>query len=113
MQWYIKALKNYRGFTGRATRTEYWMFFLFNIIFFIALAFLQEMLGMIHLLTPLYSLAMFLPALAVLLRRLHDSGKSGWWVLSCLIPMVGFVILTVFACLPSEGNNKYGSNFNY
>ncbi|MEK3884626.1 DUF805 domain-containing protein [Paenibacillus sp. PL2-23] len=108
MEWYLKVIKNYVGFTGRARRKEYWMFVLFNIIISVALSIIEMIAGMPSILTWLYSLAIFLPSLAVLVRRLHDTGRSGWWVLIGLIPLVGFIILLVFACMEGEGDNQYG-----
>ncbi|WP_419875402.1 DUF805 domain-containing protein [Candidatus Pristimantibacillus sp. PTI5] len=111
MQWYLKALKNYVGFTGRARRMEYWNFILFNIIISIALAIVETLVGLTGVLTGLYSLAMLLPSLAVGVRRLHDIGKSGLWLLIGFIPLVGAIVLLVFAFMEGEeGNNQYGPN---
>ncbi|MNW25470.1 Inner membrane protein YhaI [compost metagenome] len=111
MQWYLKVLKNYVGFSGRARRTEYWMFTLFNVIASLILTFLGNLIGVETLLSGIYSLAVLLPALAVTVRRLHDIGKSGWWILLSLIPIVGSIIVLVFTCLDSEStDNQYGPN---
>jgi uncharacterized membrane protein YhaH (DUF805 family) len=111
MNWYLKVLKNYVGFEGRARRTEYWMFVLFNFLAAIVLAILEYLLGLESVLTVLYSLAILLPSLAVAVRRLHDTGRSGWWILINLVPFVGGIILLVFMCLDSqEGENEYGVN---
>ena len=111
MNWYLKVLKNYVGFEGRARRTEYWMFVLFNFLAAIVLAIFEYLLGLESVLTVLYSLAIILPSLAVAVRRLHDTGRSGWWVLINLVPLVGGIILLVFMCLDSqEGENQYGVN---
>lgn len=111
MQWYLKVLQNYVGFQGRATRTEYWMFVLFSFIASIILEILQRVLHLGQFLTSLYSLAVLLPSLAVSMRRLHDTGRTGWWILIGLIPIIGTIILLVFMCLDSqEGENKYGLN---
>ncbi len=111
MDWYLKVIKNYVGFSGRARRTEYWMFVLFNFIISAVLGILQYMADMGTLLTALYSLALFLPGLAVSFRRLHDTGRSGWWVLISFIPIIGAIILIVFMVMEGDrGANKYGSD---
>ncbi|KAA9026944.1 DUF805 domain-containing protein [Niallia endozanthoxylica] len=116
MQWYLKVLKNYVGFQGRATRQEYWMFVLMNFIAVCILSIVELLLGIPGVLTGIYGLAVFLPSLAVLVRRLHDIGKSGWWFLISFIPFIGTIVLIVFACQESQsGENQYGLNpkFNY
>lgn len=114
MDWYLKVLQNYVGFQGRARRTEYWMFFLFNFIIGIVLGILGAVIGLGNGLNYLYSLAIFLPSLAVGCRRLHDTGKSGLWLLIALVPFVGAIVLLVFMCLDSEeGTNQYGPNPKY
>lgn len=112
MEWYLKVLKNYVGFQGRARRKEYWMFFLFNFIIVLVLSVLQIILRIHYsILTDLYSLAVLLPSLAVSVRRLHDTGKSGWWILIGVIPIIGDIILLIFYCLDGDANeNKYGPN---
>ncbi|WP_088042794.1 DUF805 domain-containing protein [Bacillus sp. EAC] len=111
MEWYLKALKNYVGFSGRARRQEYWMFFLFNFIITIVLSILESFLGLNGVLTIIYGLFTLLPSLAVGVRRLHDSGKTGWWILIGLIPFIGTIILIIFFCLDSEEyDNQYGPN---
>jgi uncharacterized membrane protein YhaH (DUF805 family) len=111
MEWYLKVLKNYVGFQGRARRKEYWMFVLFNIIVSIVLTILELIVSLPSVLSGLYSLAILLPSLAVGVRRLHDTGRSGWWLLIGLIPLVGAIILLVFACQDSQENdNQYGPN---
>ncbi|AOK90880.1 MULTISPECIES: DUF805 domain-containing protein [Paenibacillus] len=110
MQWYLKVLQNYVGFQGRARRTEYWMFTLFNVIACLILYLVDLLLGLPLVLTLIYSLAVLLPSLAVFVRRLHDTGKTGWWILIALVPFGGIVLL-VFECLDSQpGDNKYGKN---
>ncbi|WP_392558925.1 DUF805 domain-containing protein [Orbus mooreae] len=119
MNWYLKCIKdNYANFNGRARRQEYWMFTLFNVIFIIAILILagilssiSETLGSIMgFVYFIYVLAVFIPNLAVTVRRLHDTGKSGWWILICLIPFGGIVLL-VFMCMESMPmDNQYGLN---
>jgi len=114
MQWYLKVLKNYVGFQGRATRQEYWMFVLMNFIAVCILSIVELLLGIPGVLTGIYGLAVFLPSLAVLVRRLHDIGKSGWWFLISFIPFIGTIVLIVFACQESQsGENQYGLNPKY
>ncbi|MGW6564694.1 DUF805 domain-containing protein [Streptomyces sp. NPDC054975] len=111
MNWYLDVLKKYAVFTGRARRQEYWMFALFNLIAAIVIAVVDMAIGTYPLLYVVYVLAVFLPGLGVTVRRLHDTGRSGWWFLISLIPLVGFIILIVF--LATEGDqqaNAHGPN---
>jgi uncharacterized membrane protein YhaH (DUF805 family) len=114
MQWYLKVLRQYADFTGRARRTEYWMFVLFTAIIQIVLAVLDSLLGLAFMpgtgvLTMLYLLAVLLPSLGVSVRRLHDTGRSGWWVLIGLVPFLGAIVLIVFAALEGDrGPNAFG-----
>jgi uncharacterized membrane protein YhaH (DUF805 family) len=108
MQWYLKVLKNYVGFEGRARRSEYWWFVLIHVLILLVLYVISRSIGN-TLLYTLYSLAVFLPGLAVAVRRLHDTDKSGWWVLIALIPIVGAIVLLVFMATDSTpGTNQYG-----
>jgi uncharacterized membrane protein YhaH (DUF805 family) len=109
MNWYLAVLKNYVGFSGRARRTEYWMFALFNCIVLLVLYILAIAVHALIVLYILYALAVLLPSLAVAFRRLHDTGRSAWWILIGLVPFVGGIVLLVFACLPgTPGPNQYG-----
>jgi uncharacterized membrane protein YhaH (DUF805 family) len=111
MEWYLKVLKNYVGFQGRARRKEYWMFALFNLIIAFVIGFVEGLLNLSQVLSTLYSLAILLPSLAVGVRRLHDTGRSGWWLLISLVPLIGLIVLLVFFCEDSQDNeNQYGSN---
>ncbi|WP_042460069.1 DUF805 domain-containing protein [Neobacillus dielmonensis] len=111
MEWYLKVVKNYTGFSGRARRKEYWMFTLFNLLFAVVIGIIEGVFDLPQFLSALYTLAVLLPSIGVGIRRLHDSGKSGWWLLISLIPFVGSIVLLVFFCLDSEPNdNKYGPN---
>lgn len=110
MNWYLAVLKNYVGFSGRARRKEYWMFALFNVIITIVLIIVDAAINT-SLLSILYSLAVLLPALAVGFRRLHDTGRSAWWLLIGLIPLIGAIVLIVFMASDSQPDtNKYGPN---
>ena len=94
---------------------EYWYFVLFNIIVGVVLALIDMLLGTfsaagnIGLLSGIYSLAVLIPTLAVLVRRLHDIDRTGWWILINLIPLIGTIVLLVFALMPgTPGSNRYG-----
>jgi len=111
VNWYLAVLKNYAGFSGRARRTEYWMFFLINFIIVVVLDVIGLALKLGTYLGIIYSLAVLLPALAVAVRRLHDTGRSGWWVLISFVPLVGTIILIVFLATEGQpGDNQYGPN---
>ena len=117
MKWYLKVLNHYADFSGRARRTEYWMFLLFNMIFAIVAMLLDNILGLTLGQLPygvfylLYVLAVFIPGIAVVVRRLHDAGQSGWMILIGLIPLIGAVWLFILMLTDSEpGENKYGPN---
>lgn len=113
MSWFLEALKKYAVFSGRARRKEYWMYALFVGIIYIVLAVIagaSKSTAGIALLGVFY-LAILLPSLAVGVRRLHDTGRSGWWLLFGLVPLAGPITMLVFACLDSQpGPNKYGPN---
>jgi len=121
MNWYLKVLKQYADFSGRARRKEYWMFTLFALIFFIVAAILDNVLGTTFKIQGqslgygwlylILGIATILPALAVAVRRLHDVGKSGWWYFIAFIPIVGGIILLVWFCTDSQaGKNEWGAN---
>ena len=110
MNWYIKCLKHYVDFSGRAQRMEFWMFQLINLIILIGLAIIDMILGL-GFLQPIYALGVLLPNLAVGARRLHDTNRSGWWLLLGLIPLIGIIILIVFWVQDSQtGDNAFGPN---
>lgn len=115
MNWYLEVLKKYTLFEGRAGRPEYWYFFLFNIIIGIVLSIVDGITGTfsqdvgVGLLGGVYMLAVFLPALAVTVRRLHDSDRSGWWALIALVPIIGGLVLLVFMMLSgTAADNRFG-----
>jgi uncharacterized membrane protein YhaH (DUF805 family) len=114
LSYYNQALRQYATFSGRARRAEYWSFTLVNALICFGLLVIGKVWPTVTLVTViamlLYGLATFLPGLAVLVRRLHDTGRSGWWVFITFVPYVGSLILLVFVCLPSTpGENTYGS----
>lgn len=118
MHWYITVLKKYAVFSGRARRKEFWSFALTHFIFYMLLSGIDRLIGnALELETPMpilssiYSLAVLIPSLAVSVRRLHDIGKSGWWLLLSLIPCLGSLILLIFFLQNSQpGTNEYGPN---
>lgn len=110
-EWYVKVLKQYTDFSGRARRREYWMFVLANFIVAFVLGAIDAIIGWGQILSGIYSLAVLLPSIAVCIRRLHDIGKSGWWLLICLIPLIGGIWLLVLFCQDSQsGANQWGEN---
>jgi len=111
MNWYIDVLKKYAVFTGRAHRTEFWMFALFNFIIMVVLSIIEGILGMPGILSTLYCLGVLLPSIGVSIRRLHDTDRTGWWLLIALVPLIGIIILLVFYIMDSqEGENRFGPN---
>jgi uncharacterized membrane protein YhaH (DUF805 family) len=117
MNWYkTVVMERYALFSGRAMRTEFWMFVLFNVIISFVLGIIDAILGLssgdgVGLLGGLYSLAVLLPSIGVSIRRLHDTNRSGWWLLLSFIPIVGWIALLIFYVQDSDpGDNQYGSN---
>ena len=116
MEWMTLPLKRYADFSGRSRRKEYWMFILGVIIVAVILGIIEGALGMAGMvggvygpLTTLMLLGIIVPSIAVQVRRFHDQGKSGWFVLLGLIPIVGGIIVLVFMCLEgTQGDNEYG-----
>ena len=109
MEWYIKVLSNYFVFEGRARRKELWIFVLVNLFILIGIGIVESMVGLTGSLTGLYNLVIFIPSLAVGARRLHDTGRSAWWLLLNLLPVLGTLILLVFYVLDGDPHdNEYG-----
>ncbi len=104
------CFSQYVGFSGRARRSEYWYFTLFNIVASAIVSFISNQAG-IPFLPGIFSLALILPSIAVSVRRLHDIGKCGWWELLGLVPVIGQIILIIWALRDSDpGANQYGPN---
>ena len=111
MQWFIKAIKNYAGFSGRSSRAEYGYFMLGYFLIVVILATIENRTTQTNLLTGVVWLALLIPSLAVSVRRLHDTGRSGWWLLISLVPLVRGIVLIAFTLQNSQpGNNRYGPN---
>jgi uncharacterized membrane protein YhaH (DUF805 family) len=121
MKWYLKVLKDFRNFSGRARRSEYWFFVLFNLIFALVAMAIDNLLGTTFkidgipapygIVYLLYALFILIPGLAVAVRRLHDVGKSGWFLLISLIPLIGSIWLLILFFTDSQpGENKWGPN---
>ncbi len=120
MNTYFAVLKKYGDFSGRARRSEYWSFVLISTVIYLVLLcadmFVQAAknsagLGILGVLAVIYYLAALLPALAVFVRRLHDTGRSGWWWFISIVPIVGAIVLLVFLVTDSQpGANQYGPN---
>lgn len=114
MQWYLEVLRKYAVFSGRARRMEYWMFVLVNFLIGVALGLIEGLLGIApdtdeSVLGLIYSLAVAIPTLAVGVRRLHDTGRSGWWLLIAFVPLIGALVLLVFFAIEGDsGTNEYG-----
>jgi uncharacterized membrane protein YhaH (DUF805 family) len=118
--WKNAITKNYANFNGRARRSEYWYYLLMNIIIMVGLQILigvgaatkvPILAGVFGIVYLLYALGTFIPSLAVAVRRLHDAGKSGWFLLISLIPLVGSIWLLVILCTEgTAGENEYGAD---
>ena len=121
MKWFLKALNQYADFKTRARRTEFWMFYLFSVIIYVFAMIWDRLLGLSFNLYgeslgfgwiyTIVGLFLFIPGLAVCVRRLHDVGKSGWWYFIGFVPFVGAILLLVWLCTDSRrGENKWGAN---
>src|SRR5215203_447722 len=117
VNWYLEVLKKYAVFSGRSRRAEYWYFVLVNLIVVIVLSLIDTLLGTFNvvqgvgLLSGIYGLAVLIPSLAVTVRRLHDIDRTGWWIFINLIPLIGTIVLLVFAVTDgTPGSNRYGPN---
>lgn len=116
MDWYLKVLKQYAVFSGRAQRKEYWMFVLFNLIVSFIIGIVTGIIGAatgsdLSIVSFLYGAAVMLPSIGVGVRRLHDIDRSGWWLLLSFIPILGWIVLLIFHVKDSTpGENEYGPN---
>lgn len=110
MEWYIKCLRNYVNFKGRARRKEFWMFILFNSIISAALIIISMMVSDSAVVYTIYYLVTALPFIAVCVRRLHDIDRSGWWFLLNMVPFGAFVLLWFHCKEGTSDNNRFGDN---
>ena len=116
MEWYIKVIKQYADFSGRARRKEYWMFALISTIISVILTILDFVVfGLsasgLGILSGIYGLAVLIPFLAVAIRRLHDTSHSGWWIFIMLVPIIGFIVYIYYLVKDGDpGRNEYGDN---
>ena len=117
MNWYLEVLKKYAVFDGRAELKEYWWFSFFSFIIIIVLSVIDIVTGTfnvklgIGLLGGIYTLAVLIPSIAVSVRRLHDTDRSGWWLLINGIPLIGVIVFLVLTGQDgTPGDNQYGSN---
>ena len=117
VDWATRPLKKYADFSGRAPRAEYWWFYLLIIIGYVIATILDSMLGLGQMVGPygvlmcIFALAILVPSIAAGIRRLHDTDRSGWWLLIVLVPIVGVIVLIVFFVTQgTQGPNKYGDD---
>ncbi|WP_325894924.1 DUF805 domain-containing protein [Grimontia sp. NTOU-MAR1] len=114
MNWYIGVLKQYANFKGRARRKEYWMFLAFNMLFTFALALVDQTMGTFNpdlglgTVGMVYAAAVFIPTLAVTVRRLHDTDRVGWWALIGILPFGVIALLVLNAFDGTKGSNRFG-----
>lgn len=108
--YFVDVLKNqYADFNGRAIRSQYWYFVLFTFIIGFVLGFIDGMLFGRQILSLIFNLAVLIPSIAIGVRRLHDLGKTGWWYLLILVPIVGPIVLIVWFCMKGQTTkNQYG-----
>lgn len=109
MQWYVKVMKQYVDFGGRARRTEYWMYFLVYFLITLVCGVVEGVLSMPGTLTSIVALVHLLPSIAVTARRLHDTDRSAWWILISLIPLIGALVLLYFMVKSGDTSaNRFG-----
>ncbi len=108
--WKLVVLQRFAKFDGRAGRAEFWWYVLANVVVYVALAILAQISALFLILYFVYALAMIVPSIAVAIRRLHDTDKSGWLLLIGLVPLIGAIILLVFYAIEgTNGPNQYGA----
>lgn len=113
LRWYLWPWQRYAEFDGRSSRKEFWTFYLGNVVLSLLLTTLSggPGRGLIGLLVLVYALALIVPTIAVIVRRFHDQGRKGWWVLLGLIPVVGGLVVLAFMLVDSQpGDNAWGAN---
>ena len=116
MSWFIHVMKNIFNFRDRARRTEFWMFTLVTVVISLVLSIIDIVAGLEFspdsgILSTIFGLIILIPSISVTVRRLHDTGRSGAWILIGLIPVIGWIVLLVFMCLDSQPEaNRFGPN---
>ncbi|MGB0937585.1 MAG: DUF805 domain-containing protein [Colwellia sp.] len=105
MEHFVTAVEKFADFNGRATRTAYWVYVLINILIQVVLA----LLGF-DIIAAIISLLLIIPSISVTARRLHDTGRSGWWQLIYFVPLIGLIVMIVFLVQDSVDDNEYGPN---
>mgnify|MGYP000394658603 CR=1 FL=1 len=114
LNYYLEVLKKYVVFSGRARRAEFWWFTLISTIVSVILQVIEQAIGLDSILSGLYSLGVLLPSIGVAIRRLHDTDRSGWWLLLALIPILGWIALLVFYFQDGDQQpNQYGPSPKY
>lgn len=112
--YYLEVLKKYTVFSGRARRAEFWWFTLINWVISVVLQLVDNAIGTGGILGGLYALGVLLPSIAVAIRRLHDTDRSGWWLLLVFIPIIGWLVLLYFYIQDSQPEpNQYGPSPKY
>ncbi|TMX44016.1 DUF805 domain-containing protein [Vibrio rotiferianus] len=118
--WYYKVILNYTNFNGRARRQEYWYFTLVNVLVNLVMGIIDRVIGSVMQMDNfgffgvIYALFIIIPSIAVTVRRLHDSGRTGWWALIAFVPVIGILVLLYFLIQDSEeGSNQYGVSPKY
>ena len=107
MEYFIDAFKNFSDFSGRARRKQYWMFFLIYSIIYVGLVLIDTFLNTVWL-TTIFTIILIIPSLSITARRLHDTGRTGWWQLIYFIPAIGIIVMLIFLCQDSHEENAYG-----
>ncbi|MHA2771378.1 DUF805 domain-containing protein [Vibrio harveyi] len=114
--WYYRVILNYSNFSSRARRQEYWYFTLVNVLVNLVMGIIDRVIGSVMQMDNfgffgvIYALFIMIPSIAVTVRRLHDSGRTGWWALIAFVPIIGVLVLLYFLIQDSEeGSNQYGA----
>ena len=105
MEHFVSAVEKFSDFKGRATRTAYWMFVLISIIIQVVLS-----LFGLNIISGILGLLLLIPSISVATRRLHDTGRTGWWQLIYFLPLIGLIVMIVFLVQDSHDDNEYGPN---
>ena len=109
MEYFIDGFRKYAEFSGRTTRKAYWMFMLFYTVIYLVLMIVDSAVGKIFF-TAIFSVISLVPSISITARRLHDTGRSGWWqLITVFLPVLGLIILLVLVSQRSQEDNSYGS----